>query len=70
MRSGVSLISVKQACENAEIEIPDFDIINIANAARAQWNDLLGRVEVEIAPGQEDLRVLFYSSVSAAWSTS
>ena len=70
MRSGVSLISVKQACENAEIEIPDFDFINIANAARAQWNDLLGRVEVEIAPGQEDLRVLFYSSVSSAWSTS
>ena len=41
-------------------------IINVANAARAQWNELLGRVEVEIADGQEDLRVLFYSSVSAA----
>ena len=66
MRSGVSLISTEQACDNAETEIPDFDIINIANAARAQWNDLLGRVEVEIGNGQDDLRVLFYSSVSAA----
>ena len=66
MRSGVSLISAKQACENAETEIPDFDFTNVANAARAQWNDLLGRVEVEIARGQEDLRVLFYSSVSFA----
>jgi putative alpha-1,2-mannosidase len=66
VRSGVSLISTKQACENAETEIPDFDMINVANAARAQWNDLLGRVEVEIAHGQEDLRILFYSSVSPA----
>ncbi|KAN0133100.1 Glycosyl hydrolase family 92 domain containing protein [Lactarius tabidus] len=63
VRSGVSLISTKQACENAETEIPDFDMINVANAARAQWNDLLGRVEVEIAHGQEDLRILFYSSL-------
>jgi putative alpha-1,2-mannosidase len=64
VRSGVSLISAEQACENAETEIPNFDIITVANTARAQWNDLLSRVEVEIAHGQEDLRVLFYSSVS------
>ncbi|KAI9449063.1 glycoside hydrolase family 92 protein [Lactarius psammicola] len=63
VRSGVSFISTEQACENAEAEIPDFDFINVANAARAQWNDLLGTVEVEIAQGQEDLRVLFYSSL-------
>ncbi|KAF8267730.1 glycoside hydrolase family 92 protein [Lactarius quietus] len=63
VRSGVSLISAEQACENAETEIPNFDIITVANAARAQWNDLLSRVEVEIAHGQEDLRVLFYSSL-------
>jgi putative alpha-1,2-mannosidase len=66
VRSGVSLISAKQACDNAEAEIPDFDFTNVANAARAQWDDLLGRVQVEIAPGQEDLRLLFYSSVSPA----
>jgi putative alpha-1,2-mannosidase len=66
VRSGVSLISAEQACENAEREIPDFDIINVANAARAQWNEVLGTVEVEIAQGQDDLRVLFYSSVSPA----
>ncbi|KAI9437962.1 glycoside hydrolase family 92 protein [Lactarius indigo] len=52
-------------CANAEAEIPDFDFINVANAARAEWNDLLGRVGVEIAQGQEDLRVLFYSSILA-----
>ncbi|KAN0133092.1 Glycosyl hydrolase family 92 domain containing protein, partial [Lactarius tabidus] len=63
VRSGVSLISAKQACDNAEAEIPDFDFTNVANAARAQWDDLLGRVQVEIAPGQEDLRLLFYSSL-------
>jgi putative alpha-1,2-mannosidase len=66
VRSGVSFISTQQACENAEAEIPDFDIIDVANAARAQWNELLGRVEVEIADGQDDLGVLFYSSVSPA----
>jgi putative alpha-1,2-mannosidase len=64
VRSGVSLVSAKQACDNAETEIPNFDMINVANAARVQWNDLLGRVDLEIARGQEDLRVLFYSSVS------
>jgi putative alpha-1,2-mannosidase len=66
VRSGVSVISAKQACENAESEIPDFDLITVANAARAQWNGLLRRVEVKIAHGQEDLRILFYSSVGSA----
>ncbi|KAI0296922.1 glycoside hydrolase family 92 protein [Multifurca ochricompacta] len=63
VRSGVSLISMEQACANAEAEIPNFDFDKVATAARAEWNDLLGRVGVEIAPGQEDLRVLLYSSL-------
>ena len=66
VRCGVSFISTEQACANAEAEIPDFDIIDVANAARAEWNELLGRVGVETAPWQEDLSVLFYSSVSPA----
>ena len=36
MQSGISLVSEKQACEISESEIPDFDIINVANAVRAQ----------------------------------
>ncbi|KAI0260072.1 glycosyl hydrolase family 92-domain-containing protein [Gloeopeniophorella convolvens] len=63
VRSGVSLISTEQACANAEAEIPDFNFVNVANAARDQWNELLGRIGVGIASGQEDLRILFYSSL-------
>src|SRR6266404_6886461 len=64
VRSGVSFVSTAQACANAEAEIPDFNFDEISNAARAQWNNLLSTVDVEITQGQEDLRVLFYSSVS------
>ncbi|KAI0251580.1 glycoside hydrolase family 92 protein [Lactifluus subvellereus] len=63
VRSGVSFISAHQACANAEAEIPDFNFTNVADSARTAWNDLLGRIEVDIAAGQEDLRVLLYSSL-------
>jgi putative alpha-1,2-mannosidase len=65
-RVGVSFISEEQACTNAEAEIPDFDFARVVNAARSEWDELLGRVQVVVAEGQEDTRKLLYSSVSAA----
>lgn len=67
VRTGVSFISTDKACANAEADIPgpvwDFD--GLASAARAQWNDLLGRVNVTLSDDddQEDMRELLYSSL-------
>ncbi|ETW77620.1 glycoside hydrolase family 92 protein [Heterobasidion irregulare TC 32-1] len=69
VRTGVSFISSNQACANAESEIPDFDFDAVSAASRAEWNKLLGTVNVELASNhelqaeQEDMRVLLYSSL-------
>lgn len=67
VRTGLSFISTDRACANAEADIPgpvwDFD--GLATAARAQWNDLLGRVNITLSDDndQEDMRELLYSSL-------
>jgi putative alpha-1,2-mannosidase len=62
-RVGVSFISSDQACANAEEEIPDFDFDKVHSDARAQWNDLLGRVQVDMTGIPKETAQLFYSSV-------
>ncbi|KAF8876853.1 glycoside hydrolase family 92 protein [Infundibulicybe gibba] len=62
-RVGVSLISSAQACANAEEEIPDFDFERVHQANRAQWNDLLGRVQVDTTGVPRETTELFYSSL-------
>ncbi|XP_006459729.1 hypothetical protein AGABI2DRAFT_191588 [Agaricus bisporus var. bisporus H97] len=62
-RVGVSFISSEQACANAEEEIPDFDFEKVHSDARAQWNDLLGRVQVDATGVSKDTVQLFYSSL-------
>ena len=64
VRVGVSLISSSQACTNAEEEIPDFDFDSVHAANRAQWNELLGRVQVDTTGVPLETVQLFYSSVS------
>ena len=67
VRTGVSFISTDQACANAEADIPgpvwDFD--GLAAASRAQWNDVLGRINVTLSDDddQKDMRELLYSSL-------
>lgn len=63
-RVGVSLISSAQACANAEAEIPDFDFERVRAEARRQWNELLGRVQVDVTGVDKETVQLFYSSVS------
>ena len=65
VRAGVSFISSAQACANAEEEIPDFDFDNVHAANRAQWNELLGRVQVDTTGIDLETVQLFYSSVSS-----
>jgi len=62
-RVGVSLISTAQACANAQEEIPDFNFDGVHAANRAQWNDLLSRVQVDTTGVTLETTQLFYSSV-------
>ncbi|KAI0634493.1 glycoside hydrolase family 92 protein [Trametes polyzona] len=62
-RVGMSFISTEQACKNAESEIPDFDFDGTRAAARAEWNELLGRIQVDTENVDDDTVELFYSSL-------
>jgi putative alpha-1,2-mannosidase len=62
-RVGVSFISSTQACENAKAEIPAFDFEGTHRASRLQWNELLGRIQVNMDGVPLDTVKLFYSSV-------
>ncbi|KAL1948226.1 hypothetical protein VTO73DRAFT_12301 [Trametes versicolor] len=62
-RVGMSFISTDQACQNAESEIPTFDFEGTRAAVRAEWNELLGRVQVETQGVDDDTVELFYSSL-------
>lgn len=69
-RVGVSFISSAQACQNAQEEIPDFNFDSVHAANRAQWNDLLGRIQVDTTNVNLETTQLFYSSVSLSFSLS
>ncbi|KAI0649687.1 glycoside hydrolase family 92 protein [Trametes meyenii] len=62
-RVGVSFISTAQACKNAVSEIPSFDFDGTRSVARATWNELLGRIQVETDGVDDDTIELFYSSL-------
>ncbi|KAH9474533.1 putative secreted glycosidase [Psilocybe cubensis] len=62
-RVGVSFISSAQACANAQEEIPDFDFDKVHAENRAQWNDLLSRVQVDTTGVDLETTQLFYSSL-------
>lgn len=67
-RVGVSFISAEQACQNADEEIPDFDFERLREEASVAWDDVLGRVQVDLSPVEtgenvEQKAELFYSSL-------
>ncbi|KAJ4470945.1 glycoside hydrolase family 92 protein [Lentinula aciculospora] len=62
VRVGVSFISSAQACSNAEEEISDWDFERVHSDALAQWNELLGRVQIDPTGVEEEKTQLFYSS--------
>lgn len=64
IRYGISYISVDQARKNLENEMKGFDIDALADAARDQWNETLGKIEVEGAT--EDQKTVFYTSLYRA----
>ena len=64
-RVGVSLVSTRQACRNAEREIPDYDFEGIRKRAEDAWREKLAPFKVEMGGGvdQEDFLTSFYSGI-------
>ncbi|KAK8046567.1 glycosyl hydrolase family 92 [Apiospora saccharicola] len=60
-RVGLSFMSVAQACQNAEREIPDFDFGSVVKASEKAWSEKLSVIEVDQAGVNEDLLTTFWS---------
>ena len=52
VKVGLSSVSVDNARENVVRELPDFGFERVRKAARARWNELLGRMEFDCTPTQ------------------
>ena len=60
-RVGTSFISLDQARENLETEIPHWDLARVKAEGRAAWNKQLSKILVE---GQDrDAKVIFYTAM-------
>lgn len=66
VRVGVSFISVDQACNNAQTEIPNFDFEGTVSAAEAAWEEKLEIIKVESGGADEELLKVFYSGAYRA----
>jgi predicted alpha-1,2-mannosidase len=60
-RYGISFISVDQAKRNLREEIPAWGFETVKDAAKARWNQALGRIAVE--GGTESQRRVFYTAL-------
>lgn len=61
VKIGVSYVSIDNARENLEAEIPGFDFDKTHQNARNIWQETLSKVEVE--GGTKDQRTIFYTSL-------
>jgi len=61
IKIGISLISEEQARKNMEQEIGSKNLDQVADMARARWNCILNRVEVE--GGSKEQKTMFYTSL-------
>ncbi|KAK7458786.1 hypothetical protein VKT23_009791 [Stygiomarasmius scandens] len=62
-RVGMSLISMEQACANAEEEIADWDFDRVVEDSQDQWSDILSRIQVDTEGVDENVTSLLYSSL-------
>jgi predicted alpha-1,2-mannosidase len=60
-RYGVSFISIEQAMKNLRGEIPEWGFDRVKEAAKARWNQTLGRIEVQ--GGTEAQHKVFYTAL-------
>ena len=59
VRYGISFISEEQAKKNLEREIAAYDVDVVAKIARNDWNDALGKIQVQ--GGTKDEKTVFYT---------
>ncbi|KAI0006755.1 glycoside hydrolase family 92 protein [Xylariaceae sp. FL0662B] len=62
-RVGLSFLSTKQACYNAESEIPDYNFDTIQQAAANAWKEKLRPITVSSGGVDEDFVRNFYSGI-------
>lgn len=60
VKIGISYVSIENARENLNQEIPEFDFDRVAQASYDQWNKLLNRIKVE---GKEEKKTIFYTAL-------
>jgi putative alpha-1,2-mannosidase len=63
VRVGVSFISIDQACDNAEKEIPHFDFAKTLSAAEEAWKVKLDVIEIDDQDVSDELREVFWSGI-------
>ncbi|MBO4642866.1 MAG: GH92 family glycosyl hydrolase [Bacteroidaceae bacterium] len=61
MRYGISYVSLKQAQENLEHEIPQFDFNKVCDAAKQTWEPIINLIRV--SGGTESHRRVFYTAL-------
>lgn len=61
VKVGLSAVSVDGARKNLLAEIPDWDFQRVKERAQAEWNNALGKIEVE--GGTPDQQVVFYTAL-------
>jgi len=61
MKAGISFTDVEHARINLESEIAGWDFDGVRHAARARWNEALGKVHVE--GGTADEKTIFYTAL-------
>ncbi|EPQ56942.1 hypothetical protein GLOTRDRAFT_127326 [Gloeophyllum trabeum ATCC 11539] len=69
IRVGVSFRSAAQACANAESEVGDASFEEIVERSQGLWNELLGRVEIDVAGTPENVTEMLYSSLYRSFLT-
>ena len=60
VKIGLSYVSIENARENLQTEVPHFDLDRVAAASATRWNDLLSRIMVE---GSEHNKTIFYTAL-------
>ena len=61
MKVGISYVSVEQAKLNLDTELPHWDFEQVVADSRAEWNQWLGRIEIE--GGSKEQRSRFYTDL-------
>jgi predicted alpha-1,2-mannosidase len=60
VKVAVSAVSTANALQNLDAEIPGWDFDQVKEATRSQWDQMLGKIQMEGSPAQQET---FYTSV-------